>query len=99
MKVEPDSKGFVDGALLVDAERSENRKRIADLILANGRLVMIKNREDHLTVHFMVKSSGEPQFCIDFWTEDRSSTVTDTMNHARQLAEQFTQGTEHHPGA
>ena len=55
---------------------------------------MIKSRGDHLTVHFMIKSSGEPQFCIDFWTEDRTPTVTDTMEHARGLAEEFTRVTE-----
>lgn len=95
MNVEPDAKGFVDGALLVDAESPEDRKDIADLILANGKLVMIKTQGDHLTVHFMIKSSGDPQLSIDFWTEERSSSVTDTLRHARQLAEQYTQGTEH----
>lgn len=94
MKSEPDDKGFIDDALLVDAERSDTRQQIAELVLRDGRLAMIKRRGDHLTVHFMVKSSGKPQWRIDFWEEQRASTITDTLEHARRLAEDFIQGTE-----
>ena len=89
MKPEPDEKGMIDGALLGAARTPESRAQIVELILENGRLAMIKRREEHLTVHFMVKQSGKPQWCIDFWGEHRTSSITDTLEHARKLADEF----------
>ena len=94
MIIKPPDNGFIEGALLVDAENSDSRKNIMELILNNGRLVMIKNKGNHLIVQFMIKSSGKPQWNINFWEEDRSSSITDYIEHARELAKEYIDKTE-----
>jgi len=94
MKAEPDDDGIIDGAILAEAQRPDTRQQIAELIMDSGRLAMIKNRGNYFTVHFMVKSSGAPQWNIDFWVEERTSVITDTMAHGRSLAEAFTRGSD-----
>jgi hypothetical protein len=89
MIIDPPDDGMVDGALLFAAENTDSRKQIRELILHDGRLAVIRSHGDHLVVEFMTKSK-EPHFCIDFWSESRESSITDTMEQARQLAQEFT---------
>lgn len=60
MIIKPPDNGIVDGARLLDAEDFDSRKNIRELILHDDRLVMIKNKGNHLVVKFMTKSSGKP---------------------------------------
>lgn len=88
MKVEIPADGMIDGALFVNAEEPYLRQQIIELYLNAGRLAVIASRGDYFVVEFLTKSYDHRRQ-IHNWSEERSSSTTNTIEHARRLAEDF----------
>jgi hypothetical protein len=89
MRTEIPEDGLLDGAMLFDARDPRNRLAIKEIIHRGQHVVLIQKRDDHLVVEYLHKVSGAPQWSIDFWNEERKSSITDTLVDAERLAEEF----------
>ena len=97
MKTDIPEDGILDGAMLFDARNPRNRKAIVGILHRGRHLVIIKRRDDHFVVEYCHKTSGKPQWSIDFWSEKCKSSITDTTVDAERLAKDFMKEAEPSP--
>ena len=85
-----DQDGIYQGAFLCNPRGSRDRKSVIFITSYNNVCGLVQRNGDLIKVEYL-KKTHDPQWSIPFWSDDVSSSITDSIDDALRLIDQYFQ--------